>query len=79
MYVSDFGAIYSPIIDAAERVFSKCVETNECNHWEEDTHPDSRQFKVTFKYEFLEDFQDKQTSEKHSSDKGERGENTRYT
>ena len=63
----------TPLLDFAERAFSKCVETNEGErdpahmHWKR-VHADSGILKVEFNYEFLEDFQDEQSPDKQSSD-----------
>ena len=50
----------------AERAFSRCVATNKGKGRlknEEEVHDHSRKLEVEFKYEFLEDFQDKQSSD----------------
>ena len=69
-------------LDVAERAFSKCVTTNEGKDEfrNEEVHADSRKLKVTFNYEFLEDFQDEQPSDKQSSgEEDETNTDTRYT
>ena len=54
-------------LDVAERVFSKCVTTNEGKEvFTEKVHADGRLLKVEFNYEFLEDFQDKQSSDRYT-------------
>ena len=60
-------------LDVAERAFSRCVETNEGKDEvsNEEVHADSYKLRVTFNYEFLEDFQEEQSSVKQSS--GEEG------
>ena len=46
----------------------------------EKVHADSRKLKVKFNYEFLEDFQDEQSSDKQSSgEEGETNIDARYT
>ena len=56
-------------LDVAERAFSKCVTTNEGKNKfgfrNEEVHADSRKLKVKFNYEFLEDFQDEQSSDRY--------------
>ena len=43
-------------------------------------HADSRELEVKFNYEFLEDFQDEQSSDKQSSgEEGPTNNDTRYT
>jgi len=51
--------------DVAELAFNRCVTTNEGtdDDWGSKVHATSDTFRVDFNYEFLEDFQDK-----HSSD-----------
>ena len=68
-------------LDVAEKTFNRCVTTNEGNAglWEE-VHADSRNLEVKLNYEFLEDFQDEQSSNKQSSDEeGATNIDTRYT
>ena len=56
--------------DVAEVAFNRCITTNETKEFSEnvigenEVHATSDNFKVDFNYEFLEDFQDK-----HSSDR----------
>ena len=69
-------------LDVAERAFSRCVTTNEGNDkfWNEEVHADSRKLTVKFNYEFLEDFQNKQSSGKLSlGEEGPANIDTRYT
>ena len=56
-------------LDVAEKAFDRCVTTNEGKgeSWDEEVHADSRKLKVKFNYEFLEDFQDVESSDKQSS------------
>ena len=55
--------------DVAEVAFNRCITTNETKEFSEnvirenEVHATSDNFKVDFNYEFLEDFQDKQTGE----------------
>ena len=65
-------------LDVAERAFSRCVETNKGKDelMNEEVHADSHKLEVRFNYEFLEDFQDEQSSNKQSS--GEEGPDARY-
>ena len=66
-----------PLLDVAERAFSRCVETNKGEEEVgEKVHADSRKLKIEFNYEFLEDFQDEQSLDKQSS--SEEGEDARY-
>ena len=53
-------------LDVAERAFSKCVTTNEGKDEfrNEEVHADSHKLKVMINYEFLDDFQDEQSSDK---------------
>ena len=69
------------ILDVAERVFSKCVETNKGEkELGEEVHAASHKLKVKFNYEFLEDFQDEQSSDNQSSgEEGETNIDNRYT
>ena len=73
--------VLTPLLDVAERAFSKCVETNEGNEEEiEKVHADSRNLKVKFNYEFLEDFQDEQSPDNESSgEDGATNTDARYT
>ena len=53
-------------LDVAERAFSRCVATNKGKAQlknEKEVHDHSRKLEVEFNYEFLEDFQDKQSSD----------------
>ena len=63
-------------LDVAERAFSRCVTTNKGkgSSWEEEVHANSRKLEVKFNYEFLEDFQDKQSS----GEEGPTNKDTRY-
>ena len=49
-----------PYIEVAEVVFNRCTETNTTK--DGTTRPDSTGYKVTFNYEFLEDFRDPVTA-----------------
>ena len=72
--------VLTPLLDVAERAFSKCVETNKGKEFGQQVHADSRMLKVKFNYEFLEDFQDEQSPDEQSS--GEEGAaiiDARYT
>ena len=73
--------VLTPLLDVAERAFSKCVETNKGGKiFGEKVHADSRTLKVKFNYEFLEDFQDEQSPDKQSScEEGATNIDTRYT
>ena len=54
-------------LDVAERAFSKCVKTNEGEEvYREKVLANGRKLKVKFNYEFLEDFQDKQSSDRYT-------------
>ena len=57
------------------------METNRGEkEFTEKVHADSRKLKVKFNYEFLEDFQDEQSSDKQSSgEEGETNIDARYT
>ena len=57
------------------------METNEGNEEEiEKVHADSRNLKVKFNYEFLEDFQDEQSPDNESSgEDGATNTDARYT
>ena len=73
--------VLTPLLDVAEKAFSKCVETNK---GEEEgikkVHADSRNLEVKFNYEFLEDFQDEQSPDKQSScEEGPTNIDARYT
>ena len=63
-------------LDVAERAFSRCVTTNKGkgSSWEEEVHADSRKLEVKFNYEFLEDFQNEQSS----GEEGQTITDTRY-
>ena len=81
-YVLVLSPVFLPLfpLDVAERAFSKCVKTNKGRDWGKKVHADSRKLKVKFNYEFLEDFQDEQSSDKQSSDEaGATNIDTRYT
>ena len=68
-------------LDVAERAFCRCVETNKGKDKlrDEEVHGDSHKLKVKFNYEFLEDFQNEQSSDKQSSDEeGPTHTDTRY-
>ena len=69
-------------LDVAERAFSRCVATNKGKGRlkdEEEVHDHSRKLEVEFNYEFLEDFQDEQSSNKLSSgEEGPTNQKTRY-
>ena len=69
-------------LDVAEKAFDRCVTTNEGKgeSWDEEVHADSRKLKVKFNYEFLEDFQDVESSDKQSSgEEGATNIDSRYT
>ena len=75
-----FSASDSPL-DVAERAFCRCVETNKGKDElrNEEVHADSHKLKVKFNYEFLEDFQDEESSNKQSSgEEGPTHTDTRY-
>ena len=68
-------------LDVAERAFCRCVETNKGKDElrNEEVHADSHKLKVKFNYEFLEDFQDEESSNKQSSgEEGPTHTDTRY-
>ena len=73
--------VLTPLLDVAEKAFSKCVETNKGETmFGEKVHADSRDLEVNFNYEFLEDFQDEQSPDKQSSsEEGETNTDARYT
>ena len=54
-------------LDVAERAFSRCVTTNKGKDKlrKEEVLADSHNLRVDFNYEFLEDFQDKQSSDRY--------------
>ena len=56
------------------------METNKGEEEGKKVHADSRYLEVKFNYEFLEDFQDKQSPDKQSSsEEGETNTDARYT
>ena len=73
--------VLTPLLDVAEKAFSKCVETNKGGtQLGEKVHADSHNLEVKFNYEFLEDFQDEQSPDKQSSsEEGETNIDARYT
>ena len=73
--------VLTPLLDVAEKAFSKCVETNKGGtQLGEKVHADSHNLEVKFNYEFLEDFQDEQSPDKQSSsEEGETNTDARYT
>ena len=74
-------SVSASLIDVAERAFNRCVTTNKGKEsWREEVHADSHKLEVKFNFEFLEDFQDEQSPDKHSSsEECETNIDARYT